>query len=308
LKVYINRRPVTGPWGGGNKTLSLLTDQVSKDESFELVYDLNHKDIDVIFCMDPKPDNTGVWYQNLLDYKIKINPKAKIIQRVGDLGTHRGPEITNLVAQTIQLSDFVIFPSNWARKAIGFEKQNYIVIPNRPLKKFYENRILDKKVDNKNIKVVTHHWSDNPKKGFSLYEAFSSNLPENIKFTYIGRFNSSFSSKNIEIIEPQDVDSLSKILPNFDIYLTASELEAGANHVLEAIAAGLPVLYKTGGGSIDEYCSNYGIEYKDKDSLNNSIVKCLENYDFLMYNISDFKYTLEDAVEKYSKIIKNIAG
>jgi glycosyltransferase involved in cell wall biosynthesis len=258
--------------------------------------------------MDPKPDNTGVWYQNLLDYKIKINPKAKIIQRVGDLGTHRGPEITNLVAQTIQLSDFVIFPSNWARKAIGFEKQNYIVITNRLLKKFYENRILDKKVDNKNIKVVTHHWSDNPKKGFSLYEAFASNLPENIKFTYIGRFNSSFSSKNIEIIEPQDVDSLSKILPNFDIYLTASELEAGANHVLEAIAAGLPVLYKTGGGSIDEYCSNYGIEYKDKDSLNNSIVKCLENYDFLMYNISDFKYTLEDAVEKYSKIIKNIAG
>ena len=78
--------------------------------------------------------------------------------------------------------------------------------------------------------------------------------------------------------------------------------------MLESIAAGLPVLYKTGGGSIDEYCSNYGIEYKDKASLNNSIDKCLENYDFLMYNIADFKYTLEDAVEKYSKIIKNIAG
>ena len=65
MKVYVNREPVTGPWGGGNKTLTELISQIT-DEGHEVVYQLNHDDIDLIFCFDPRPNNTGEWYQNLL--------------------------------------------------------------------------------------------------------------------------------------------------------------------------------------------------------------------------------------------------
>ena len=308
MKVYLNRKPVVGPWGGGNKTLSLLSKSLLEEEGIDLVYDLSHRDIDIIFCIDPKPDNTGIWHQNFLDYKSNINNNVKIIQRVGDLGTHRGQEITKLVHQTINMSDFLIFPSDWARKAIGFKKSNYVIIQNSPMKIFYTNRTKQKKINRENIKVVTHHWSDNPKKGFQTYQEFGSLIKDkkNISFTYIGRYNQNYSSEGIEIIEPKNADELSQILPNFDIYLTASELEAGANHVLEGLAAGLPVLYKTNGGSIEEYCFNYGFEYYDTDSLYEALKNCISNYKFIVDKAYDYNDILSNQIKDYLDVIKHV--
>lgn len=305
-KVYINRQPVTGPWGGGNKTLSLLCEKLQQDSDIELTFDITEENIDVIFCIDPKPDNSGVWYQNFIEYKSNINNNVKIIQRVGDLGTHRGQEVTNLVAQTINISDFLIFPSDWSRKAIGFKKSNYAVIQNRPMSMFYDNRKKEKIINKDDIKIVTHHWSDNPKKGFQTYQDFGNAIKdiEGISFTYIGRYNNNYSSEGITIIDPKNAKELSNIIPEFDIYLTASELEAGANHVLEGIAAGLPVLYKENGGSINEYCFNYGIEYYDISSLRASLNSCILNYDFFYRKTQEYNCTLSSQIDKYINIIK----
>ena len=310
MKVYLNRSPVKGPWGGGNKTLGILSQKLSKDTEIKLTFDLSEKDIDIIFCIDPKPDNKGIWYQNFIDYKQNVNKNVKIIQRVGDLGTHRGPEITNLVGQTINISDHLIFPSNWARKAIGFKKNNYSIIQNKPMSIFYENRRLNSEINKDKIKIVTHHWSDNPKKGFETYQSFGELIKkrEDISFTYIGRYNENYSSSGIEIIKPKDTDELSSMLPEYDIYLTASELEAGANHVLEGLAAGLPVIYKSGGGSIDEYCFDFGIEFNEAIDLEKSIFACVENYSLLKEKLSRYNQTLEEQIDYYIKIIKNVGG
>ena len=53
----------------------------------------------LIFCFDPRPNESGIWYQHFLNYRQAHN--AKIIQRVGDLGTHGKPELTELVKFTI---------------------------------------------------------------------------------------------------------------------------------------------------------------------------------------------------------------
>ena len=60
---------------------------------------------------------------------------------------------------------------------------------------------------------------------------------------------------------------LSLELPKYHIYLTASEEEAGANHVLEAAAAGLPIIYRNTGGSIVDYCHSMGEVYSSFDEL-----------------------------------------
>ena len=315
-KVFLNRKPVSGPWGGGNKTVSLLDEFLSKEEEITLTYDLSEKDIDLIVCIDPKPDQNGVWYQDFLTYR-EINPQTKILQRVGDLGTHRTKDITELVYRTIHMSDFVIFPSDWARKAIGFQKKNYLVIENQPLNMFYDKLEstdqTKKNLDHKNVKLVTHHWSNNPMKGFETYSRVGKLIQEkatgyeNLDFTYIGRWNSNYSSEGITLIDPVDSNKLKQFLSDYDVYLTASELEAGANHVLEALACNLPVLYKSGGGSIDEYCSNYGINYENSDDLNNALIQMKENYS--LYQDAIFhrpKASLEDQIQRYIKIIKEI--
>lgn len=307
MKLYLNRRPVSGPWGGGNKSLSLLEKYILEEESINLTYDLSESDIDVIFCIDPKPDGQGIWYQDFINYKNNINNKVKIIQRVGDLGTHRGNEITQLVGQTINYSDFLIFPSNWARKAIGFTKSNYVVIQNKPMSAFYSKR--NKRINLKNkVKIVTHHWSDNPKKGFELYQSFGKMISsrEDVEFTYIGRYNNNFTSEGITIVDPMNVQQLSEFLPSFDLYLTASELEAGANHVLEGIAAGLPVLYRSGGGSIDEYCFDYGVEYRGLEDIDDALTSCIRNYSLLKNKVMNFNISLENQIRSYIDVIKHV--
>ena len=88
MKAYVNREPVIGPWGGGNKTLTAVIDNL-KGNGHEVVFALC-EDIDVIFCIDPRPNNRGEWYQHYLNYKNQLG--AKIVQRVGDVGTN-GPRI-----------------------------------------------------------------------------------------------------------------------------------------------------------------------------------------------------------------------
>ena len=94
MKVYINRRPKKGPWGGGIKTVNKLVDALTAeghDVTFQLV-----PNIDIIFCIDPRPNEYGEWYQTFLQYK-SVYQETKIVQRVGDLGTHSKPELTHLV-------------------------------------------------------------------------------------------------------------------------------------------------------------------------------------------------------------------
>jgi len=305
MKIYFNRQPVKGPWGGGNRLLTSLCEEIAR-EGHEIVYDLDD-DVEVIYCIDPRPNNKGVWYQNFLDHKNKFN--SRIVQRVGDIGTHSKPELTNLISQTIKLSDFVIFTSAWAKNAMKCKNKNTLVVENAPLDVFYENRSERNHLGDK-VRIVTHHWSTNDKKGFDVYSILG-HLIENkdprvkdIDFTYIGRYSQKASSAGINLIDPIDKASLSKKLPEHDIYLTASLEEAGANHVLEAMAAGLPVLYRKNGGSINEYCRGYGLEYDHTvESFLTKLDEMIKNYFILKQSAMTYNRKIQSVVKQYMSVI-----
>ena len=88
MKIYLNRQPLKGPWGGGNKTVTKLSETLEKT-GHQVTFRLEDN-IDMIFCFDPRPNKNGEWYQHFLNYK-NSRPRTKIIQRVGDLGTHGKP-------------------------------------------------------------------------------------------------------------------------------------------------------------------------------------------------------------------------
>jgi len=301
MKVYINRKPVTGPWGGGNKTLTELGNQLM-EAGHEVVYRLNHDDIDLIFCFDPRPNNVGEWYQNMLDYKNEHN--TPIVQRVGDCGTHGKPQLTDLVKQSVQYSDFIIFPSDWARKLIGFEGDNCEVIHNAPLAEFHKSKKQQTREDDA-IRIVTHHWSPNPKKGYSFYKQLDDYIKDNknVSFTYIGRWPVE-PLVNSEYYSPTgDNAFISKTISECDIYLTASEEEAGANHVLEGMACGLPVVYHTNGGSIPEYCGDYGVGFENFDQMIEAIQAVKKDYKRYKNSVLDYEDSVSKAIGRYVEII-----
>tara|TARA_R110000824_G_scaffold137883_3_gene302595 strand:- start:49 stop:966 length:918 start_codon:yes stop_codon:yes gene_type:complete len=301
VKVYVNRQPVSGPWGGGNKTVVALS-QALRSSGHDVVYNLHHRDIDLLFCFDPRPNDLGENYGDMWNYKLKHG--VPIVQRVGDVGTHGKPWLTDLVKASSEVSDMLIFPSLWAMEKIRFSGNNYKIIHNAPLKEFYENR-SGKKPDSK-IGIITHHWSTSPKKGFDFYRELDSRLPdmENLEFTYVGRLPSGFEFKNSKYIKAMgDNKKLSEIISSNDVYLTASEEEAGANHVLESLACGLPVAYHENGGSIVEYCSEYGEQYSDVDSMFMAIDRIISNYLTLRSKVLCYQNNITNVVSEYTELI-----
>lgn len=307
MKIYVNRKPVSGPWGGGNKSLTTLCEKLSLS-GHNVVYDLNHQDIDIIFCFDPRPNDHGEWYQNFYDYR-NTRPDTKIIQRVGDVGTHGKPELTELVKASVECSDYMIFPSEWAKEKIDYNKSNFDIVYNAPLETFHKhkNTIRYGKILNK-IRIVTHHWSTNPKKGFDYYSYLDKFIEKNnrYEFTYIGRLPGNFALKNSKHIKALDSNSLSLELPKYDLYLTASVEEAGANHVIEAMACGLPIVYHKDGGSIVNYCSEYGLEYQCTETMIEMVDKIALNYRMYKDNVLEYNNTINTVIEKYINIICNI--
>ncbi len=312
MKIFLNRKSVSGPWGGGNKTLRLLEEAI-KNRGHLLINDLQ-PDIDIIFCYDPRPGLNGLWYEDFIKYKTTYR-NCKIIQRVGDVGTHSKPELTALLKEIVRIktTDHFIFPSEWARRMIDHNDANYTVIPNRSLKDFFNFRSTDTSRTSDDLKIVTHHWSQNKKKGFSLYEKLGEKINQklkingkNVSFTYIGRYSNNFSKSGLEVKSPLSADDLSEELSKYDVYLTASVEEAGANHVLEAMAAGLPILYNDKGGSIDEYCKEYGTIYSSLEDLIEKLSDIDNHYHLYKEKVLKYNQCASQSISEYLDLIEAV--
>lgn len=304
MKIYFNRRPVQGPWGGGSKVLSSLLNECQLRNHTVLFEEqlTSVDDIDLLVCVDPRPSQL-VTFQNLLDYKQEHG--VKIIQRVGDLGTHGKPELFELLKKTTSFADALIFPSYWAKNYLNQNIEKQHVIKNAPLPEFISDKDHQKSFDGK-ISLVTHHWSDNQNKGFDLYQKLDDYCLNSDKFTftYIGRKpqNISFSRH----LPPQDINGLIDELPNHHIYVTASVLEAGANHVLEAMALNLPVLFHQNGGSINEYCKDCGFSYSDIEELVYILENSMNEINSTFLKMSNVRSS-RDMAREYIDLLESLA-
>ena len=295
---YFNRLPVTGPWGGGNKTLAALVTRLTA--MGHIVTDRPRMDVSVIFCFDPRPSSSGMSHSQLIEYS-RVLGGVPIIQRVGDVGTHGKPELTHLVRSTVQRSNLVIFTSRWARDLVG-HKGGCRIIPNGALPTFYQHR-RDDRPPAPRPRIVTHHWSNNPLKGISLYERLyreiqTSNLE--FEFTYIGRSSPTLLSCTLL---PMNEEELALELPRHDIYLSASQLEAGANHIVEAMACGLPVVYHRDGGSIPEYCGGRGVQFRDFEQMVSSLKFVAAEYRVQREQVQSYTRSMEDVVDQYLEVL-----
>jgi glycosyltransferase involved in cell wall biosynthesis len=299
MKIYINRQPVSGPWGGGNRTVAALVSRLTW-KGHKVVHNLKDADIDILFCFDPRPNNFGEDIRHIFKYR-DIHG-ARIVQRVGDLGLHSKPHLTQMLEQSIPHVNAAIFISRYAMeylmKLCVLPLKSY-VMNLAPPSKFFDNRV-EKDIDKKKIKIVTHHWSTNPKKGFDYYQALDKLIDGmNFEFTYIGRKPDDVIFSNSKYIEPMGADELVKELPEHDIYLTASVEETGGNHVLEALAAGLPVVYHKDGCGIVNYCEGYGEEYGTLEEMVKKLSQVANNYSEYKRSVMSYSSNLEQMIEKY---------
>jgi hypothetical protein len=268
------------------------------------------ENIDLIFMIDPRPGDIGYSIHHIISYKQQY-PNVKILHRVNENDARKNTQgMDELLLQASSTADSVIFISEWlqnyfARK--GFSRDSKVIYNGCNLSHFYPKENVE---NNGRIKLVTHHWSDNWLKGFDLYRKIDEHLLENpnanFEFTYIGRYNPTYTPKATSLIPPLHGADLGNELRKHDIYVTASRREPCGMHHVEGAASGLPVIYHTECGGINELCKNHGEEYFTfKEFLSNveKISRDLSHYRGL---INYKNLDIEKCCESYYSEIRSL--
>lgn len=144
------------------------------------------------------------------------------------------------------------------------------------------------------VKLVTHHWSTDPFKGFEFYQAIDKAQGSYI-FTYVGRTPQNVQFKNHVL--PLSGGALAAELKKHHVYITASRKESGPNHPIEAILCGLPILY-VDSGAMREYCEGYGSVFTPQD-WKRALSEVMSNYTSLTRAISSYPLTSEQSSRQY---------
>lgn len=253
MKVYINRFPVNGPWGGGNMFVKAFH-RVSPDMGVTLVEpDTVQGAPDAILLAGLDNDGVGISAEQAIMYKM-YQDRVKLILRVNENDARKGTDhMDEYLLKLAPHVDGTVFVSEWLRDYFmerDWPCQNNTVIINGVDKEVFKPQ---PKLNNGKLNIVAHHWSDNRLKGADIYEAideFVGKNPDKFAFTYIGRHKCDF--KHTTVVRPLFGKKLGEELGKHDVYVSASTADPGPNHILEALACGLPTyVHEEGGGCVE---------------------------------------------------------
>lgn len=309
MKIAINRKPVSGPWGGGNLFVRAFW-ELAKKRGHSVVYQLE-RDVDAVFIMDPRPNNETFDYNTIagLHSTGRWPRNIKVIHRVNECDARKGTRgMDDLLVAMSRLSDVSVFVSNWMRDYHTRSGrwgclQRHVVYNGVDHAHFHPTS----RAQTEQLSVVAHHWSDNPLKGFDVYDQLDDWVGRNpdFKFVYIGRHRGTF--KNVEVVAPLHGKALGNELAKHDVYVSASRWDPGPNHIIEALASGLPTYVHTSGGGAVEFATlrahELGRTYEDFDGL----VKLLQGSQKrdIEYD-SAWQHSWEDCVNQYIDIIEGM--
>lgn len=176
---------------------------------------------------------------------------ARVVHRIDGAAADYGrdPEADRRQRAINRLADVTIFQSEYAR--LVTRDRFHIIQQDGP--------VIHNPVDTARFspegerlplqepqRVVSVSWSTNPKKGAAALYETAVRHPE-IGFYLCGRFVDVPALPNIHALGVLDRPALATALRSCHALLTYSENEACPNHVLEAMASGLPVLFRDSG-------------------------------------------------------------
>lgn len=306
MKIAFNRQIRRIPWGGGAHFHSAMAD-VLHENGHVVVSELSD-DVDVIFMLDPRQEDGGFCWNAIRSIKNKL-PHVKVLHRINECDSRNGGvnRIDIQLQQSNVVADHTIFISEWLRNyhaAKGLVPNSSEVVYNGcRLDWFYPDKNRPHTLDNldRKIRIVTHHWSDNAMKGFDLYNALDSYVKKytQYEFTYIGRYEKSYTPSNTKILPPMYGQELGDELRKHDIYVTASRNEPAGMHHIEGAASGLPVLYHAHGGGIVECASKHGLPFCDASSFHASLTDIVKYYKNIRESIDYESLSLRLCCERY---------
>jgi glycosyltransferase involved in cell wall biosynthesis len=182
---------------------------------------------------------------------LRANPRLCIVQRIDGAAQDYGrdPEADRRQAAVNRFADLTIFQSEYCRYST---RQKFPVIAqdgpviHNPVDLQTFNPAGPKQPMPAGLNLAAVSWSTNPRKGAAkVYEVARQNPAVHIQLC--GNYPDAPQLPNLHSRGVFGRAELAGVLRSCDALLTFSENEACPNHVLEALASGLPVLYGDSG-------------------------------------------------------------
>jgi glycosyltransferase involved in cell wall biosynthesis len=159
------------------------------------------------------------------------------------------------------LADLTIFQTEYCRtsfKDYGILPKNYSTVVNGVDSEiFYPPNEAPK---NTNLRLVASSWSSNPRKGFEVLSLASEVL--GVEVIFAGNWAESVPVRNVDVRGALRREDLAALLRSADGFLHAARNEPCSNSIIEALATGLPVIYRDSGGN-KELASDHGVALGD---------------------------------------------
>jgi glycosyltransferase involved in cell wall biosynthesis len=244
---------------------------------------------DVVFVIDPRMDHPKKRFglEELRAFR-RTHPSVPVLHRINECDQRKGTDFMDeLLRQTSELADHTVFIAEWLKDYFAnrwFESSRpHSCIYNGADPAVYHPYGTSLPTVGAPVRIVTHHWSDNPMKGFDIYEKVDhliadGELPGFI-LRVIGRWPKSIKWRSAELFGPMTGIPLARRLRESHLYLTASRWEPCGMHHVEGAQCGLPLVYHEDGGGIVEAGLKYGMGYRaDPSDALREVARLLPEY------------------------------
>ncbi len=289
------------PYGGGNQFM-LALQRAMEMQGVETTVNKLSSSVDVHIC-------NSCWFDHKKFQKKAASFPVRMIHRIdGPVTLYRGEgrdEDELIFDLNQQFASATVFQSAYSFKesyALGFKAVSPVVIHNSVNETIFHPQGRIPFEEGRKIRLVSSAWSDNPRKGGSFLKWLDTHLDwDRFEYTFIGRVQEEF--QHIRHIQAVPSEELANYLRQHDLYLAVSLHEPCSNALLEALACGLPALYRDDGGN-PELVSFGGLPFTDEQDA-------LEKLDRLARNINSFQRliwtrSIADIAARYIDLARRI--
>ncbi len=180
-------------------------------------------------------------------------PTLRVVQRVDGAARDYGrtDDADDRQARVNILADLTIFQSEYSRHSV--REKFKVVAQDGPV--IYNPADLERfrpdgprrDLPPSAVRVASVSWSTNRKKGTWQIDQLAADNPD-VSFVLCGRFEHVGARPNVHLLGYLGREDLAGVLRASDVFLNLSENDPCPNVVIEALASGLPVVYRRSGG------------------------------------------------------------
>lgn len=289
------------PYGGGNQFMLSLQDALEKQGVDVLVNKFSNS-IDAHIC-------NSCWFDHKKFERKASSSPVKIIHRIdGPVTLYREKgrdEDEKIFALNQRFASATVFQSAYSFKqccALGFRPVAPVIIHNSVNRTIFDKAGQSPFADGRKIRLISSAWSDNPNKGGMMMKWLDMHLDwDRFEYTFVGRVQEKFS--NIRHIQPLPSKELAEQLHQHDIYLALSQHEPCSNALIEALACGLPTLYRDDGGN-PELVSFGGLPFSGQEDVLVQLGRLAEH--LVSFQRLIWIKNMEDVASKYINLAKRL--